>query len=265
LQAIAQPRREAYRQNMVRHILYGTPAPPPPGRDDTMGVNTPTGYSLFNQLFPFRPLRMGTSVIWHKHWWFLLRAELWPVALVLIFELTNLAATVVFNLLGAESNPVTPVLAFLRPFIWLLALPIALWQWEDWRNDYYEVREDRLIDRDALPLGLYDETKETELRRITDVRTRQRNPLSKLLQYGDIVAKTPGENTQFTFEGVPHPNAVLSEIMDRIDLLREREQAQQAREMQEWLRSYTGEIQNWQAQSGYGAPPPQHPPAPHSP
>lgn len=251
--AVVVPRQQ-YRQEVVRHILYGTPAPPVP----TLMAIQPSpreGFGTFNTLFPFRPQRDGMTVIWHKHWWYLLLAELLPVFVVLLYEGTNLVLAALNGAIGATQNPVGDFLAVLRPFVWLAALIFALYQWEDWRNDYYEVREDRVIDVEALPLGLFQETKETELRRITDVRNDMHG-LGILLNFGNIVIKTPGESTAFTFDGVPDPRGVLGEIMDRIEAIREREQAQWARDIQDWLKVYTSEIQSYQSRIAQPPPPP---------
>jgi hypothetical protein len=260
VQAAGQNPRQQYRQEMVRHILYGTPAPAAP--TVTAVQSSPRlGFDTFNSLFPFKPQRDGLTVIWHKHWWYLLRAELVPVFVVLLYEGTNLALAILAGLLGATQNPVGDFLAVLRPFVWIFALLFALYQWEDWRNDYYEVREDRVIDVEALPLGLFQETKETELRRITDIRNDMRG-LGIILNFGNIVIKTPGESTAFTFDGVPNPRSVLGEIMDRIEAMREREQAQWARDIQDWLKVYTGEIQSYQAWQAQQQPPPPVGPPP---
>ncbi len=259
VQSEGQNPRQQYRSEMIRHILYGVPAPPAP--TTTLVQPSPReGFNTLNLLFPFRPQRDGMTVIWHKHWWYLIRAELVPIFVIVLYEGTNLGLAALANGLGATQNPIVDFLAVLRPFIWIIALLIGLYQWEDWRNDYYEVREDRVIDVEALPLGLFQETRETELRRITDIRNDMRG-LGVLLNFGNVVIKTPGESTAFTFDGVPNPGSVLGEIMDRIEAMREREQAQWARDIQDWLKLYTGEIQNYQAwQAQQRQPPPPSPP-----
>ena len=72
---------------------------------------------------------------------------------------------------------------------------------------------------------MQEETKETKLDRITDLRVDQPNPLSFVLGYGDIVIKVPGESAAFTFDGVPNPREVLNEIMERIDAQQKRNES----------------------------------------
>ena len=137
--------------------------------------------------------------------------------------------------------PVMTLLAFVRPIIFLLLLPIALWQWEDWRNDKYILDRDRLITVDTLPLGLDETVKENEIRRVVDATVRVEGLLPNLLRFGTVVMKTPGEATQFDFDGVPRPFEVHQEIMTRLEAQREQEQAQWDRDIQDWLRTYVEE------------------------
>ena len=248
-----QPIREQYRQQMVQSILYGTKPPTELAR--LIEPSPRSGYGLFNQLLPIRPQRDGFNVIWHTHWWFLLRAARLAFVLVIGYEGTMLAVRL------ANFSQSLAALASLRVPIWFIAVLILIYQYMDWHNDYYEVRGDTLIDYEARPFKLFEQVKETKLNRITDIRVNMTSVLSMLLNFGNIVIRTPGEATPFTFDGVPNPRAVLSEIMDLVEAERAREQAQWARDVQEWLRAYTDEIHRWQAWQAQGAGP-QSPPAP---
>ncbi len=263
-QAVIQPGFEKWLKDSVRdHVVYAQPLPPRPSAMTNFMSAAPQGYDTLNLLFPRRPQRNGSNVIWHKHWWFLLEAEAKPFLGLLLFEGTNLLASVMFRLLGSDQNSVGDFLAAARPFVWLLILVAMLYQWEDWRNDYYKVQGDSLIDYEARPLGLQEETKETKLDRITDLRVDQPNPLSFVLGYGDIVIKVPGESAAFTFDGVPNPREVLNEIMERIDAQQKRKREQQYEDILKVMRLYTGEIQTYQAYREWLAqqqPPPTGPP-----
>jgi hypothetical protein len=212
-----------------------------------------SGYNLLNEIFPFRSQREGLKVVWHKHWWFLVQAELVPVGIFILFEITNLIVTLVSGAMGVPDNPVMTLLAFVRPIIFLLLLPIALWQWEDWRNDKYILDRDRLITVDTLPLGLDETVKETEIRRVVDATVRVEGLLPNLLRFGTVVMKTPGEATKFDFAGVPHPFEVHQEIMTRLEAQREQEQAQWDRDIQDWLRTY---VEERRAEPAPSPPPP---------
>jgi membrane protein YdbS with pleckstrin-like domain len=252
VRASSQPTREQYRHQVMSSIINGTPMPPQPRKTQVRSYPR-SGYNLLNEIFPRHPQREGLKVVWHKHWWYLLQAELVPVGIFILFEITNLIVSLVSGAMGVPDNPVMTLLAFVRPIIFLLLLPIALWQWEDWRNDKYILDRDRLITVYTLPLGLDETVKETEIRRVVDATVRVEGLLPNLLRFGTVVMKTPGEATQFDFAGVPHPFEVHQEIMTRLEAQREQEQAQWDRDIQDWLRTYVEERR---------AEPSPHPPPP---
>jgi hypothetical protein len=244
--------REQYRREYVHSIVTGA-TPPAQPRNIQVRSYPRSGYDFFNSLFPRQPMREGQQVVWHKHWWFLLKAELMPVGLVLLYELTNLVVALVGGALGLQSNPVLDLLAWIRPVLLLILLPLILWQWEDWRNDKYIVNKDSLISLSTLPFGLSETRKQTEVRRVVDATVTVDGPIAKLLGFGDVVMKTPGEATKFDFEDVPHPFDVHQEIMNRLEAQREQEQAQWDRDIQEWLRAY---VEERRAEPAPQAPPP---------
>ncbi|HMA34409.1 MAG TPA: hypothetical protein VKY74_07980 [Chloroflexia bacterium] len=240
VRAATQMPREQYRRDVMRHIIVGAPPPPAPHRIQVKS-HPRSGYDLLNRLIPRKPWREGLQVIWHRHWWFLITAELVPLMVIFLFELTTLAVGLVGNALQLTDNPVLNLLTLIRPVVYLLLLPFALWQWEDWRNDKYIVNKDSLISLDTLPFGLEETVKQTEIRRVVDATVRVEGVRAKLLGFGNVVMKTPGEATSFIFEDVPHPFDVHQEIMNRIEAQREQEQAQWDRDIQEWLRAYVDE------------------------
>jgi membrane protein YdbS with pleckstrin-like domain len=234
VRSVSKTTREQYRDAVVRSILYGTPRPPQP---QLIHVESSprSGYNWFNILFPLKPWRDGLRVIWHRHWWFLLKAEAGPLMLAILFELANLIVTVVGNMLGLTDNPVLNVLVFMRPLLILVLLPYILWQWQDWRNDKFILDKDRLITLYTLPFGLNETRKDTEIRRVVDATVTVHGPTANLLRFGNVVVKTPGEATEFKFEGVSQPFEIHHEIMQRIEAEREREQQQWERDIQDWL------------------------------
>ena len=114
----------------------------------------------------------------------------------------------------------------------------ALWNWEDWRNDTYRLDGERLSHVESLPFGMREQSKETLISRVSDVMYLVPGPLANLLDYGDVVIKTPGEATEFVFAGVPCPREVQQEIMDRVDDHRRAGAAGTDREIAAWLRTY---------------------------
>lgn len=240
VKAATQMPRDQYRRATVHSMIQGTPPPPAP-RTVQVRSHARSGYGLWNTLFPRKPQYEGLQIIWHKHLWFLLRAEMVPLGFILLFEFTNIVVNLIGNALGLSSNPVLDALFFVRPFVWLLAIPFMLWRWEDWRNDKYIVSKDNLKSVDTKPFGFDETVKQTELRRVVDATVRVNGVTAKLFGFGDVVIRTPGEATEFQFDGVPRPFDVHQEIMLRLEAQREQEQVQWDRDIQDWLKTYVDE------------------------
>ena len=240
VKAATQMPRDQYRRATVHSMIQGTPPPPAPQLIQ-VPAHARSGYGLWNTLFPRKPQYEGLQIIWHKHIWFLLRAEMVPLGVILLFEATNIVVNLVGSTLGLTSNPVLDALFFVRPVVWLLAVPFMLWRWEDWRNDKYIVSKDNLKSVDTKPFGFDETVKQTELRRVVDATVRVEGITAKLFGFGDVVIRTPGEATEFQFDGVPRPFDVHQEIMLRLEAQREQEQVQWDRDIQNWLKAYVEE------------------------
>ena len=232
-----QPSGEDLRKQAVRGIILGK-APDRNGSSNTITNPKPKIQSpkLLSSLFPLYAQRSGQSVTWHKHWIFLLRdlalpVLLWVVATVCWFALLVGGQQGQFSgiaiVLGWAVVVLTPAC-----FVW------SLWHWENWRNDLYRLDEERVYDIESLPFGLREVSKETLITRVTDVAYVVPGPLAHLLNYGDVVIKTPGEATEFIFKHIPCPREVQQEIMERVDEYRLKSNAGADREIEAWLRAY---------------------------
>ncbi len=74
--------------------------------------------------------------------------------------------------------------------------------------------------------------------RITDVSYTVPGLLAHLLDFGDVVIKTPAEATELVFRGIPRPREVQQEIMTRLDEYRLKDQSGVDREIEGWLKAY---------------------------
>jgi hypothetical protein len=236
LLASHEPPPEDRRAAAILGIVHGTEPPTGPRPRNRPAPSVVSGYGAFAQFLPLAPMRVGDMVTWHKHWWFLVRRLAGPVfvwALVVAAWITSvalldpLAYDAVAAALGWAAVVMTPLC-----FGW------AVWNWEDWRNDTYRLDGERLSHVESLPFGLREQSKETVVARVSDVMYVVPGPLANLLDYGDVVIKTPGEATEFVFAGVPCPRDVQQEIMDRVDEQRRAGAAGTDREIAAWLRTY---------------------------
>ena len=241
-QASPEDRRKAAIEGMV---LGGNPAQPT-GPANVSSGGQPiqnlkskiqnSDYGVFEMMFPFSPQRSGTSVVWHKHWFFLFRAVAWPILILGVAFLGWL-----ITLLSGQREGLSTIDSIMGWAI-LLLFPIctfwALWKWEDWRNDLYKLDHERVYHIESLPFGLREQSKETLVTRITDVTYIVPSLLANILNYGDVLIKTPGEATEFVFSKIPRPREVQQEIMTRLDEYRLKESAGVDNEIEAWIRTY---------------------------
>lgn len=236
-QASPEDRRKAAIEGM---LLGGSPAQPVAGQPrQTRQPSAPTNvtpYGLLEMVFPFSPQRDGSGVVWHKHWFFLFRAVAWPVLLlgaalfgwlIMLLSGQREGLSTIDSIMGWAILLLFPICAF-----W------ALWKWEDWRNDLYKLDHERVYHIESLPFGLREQSKETLVTRITDVTYIVPSLLANILNYGDVLIKTPGESTEFVFSKIPRPREVQQEIMTRLDEYRLKESAGVDHEIEAWIRTY---------------------------
>lgn len=179
-------------------------------------------------------------VTWRKHWFRLLDRTAGPI--ILVFVLAQLA-------LAVEGGLLTPPARFaslLHGALLLggtLGLFLIWFRYEDWRNDIYQLTDDRIIDVERLPLGLREERREANLSMIQDIGYEIPGPIANLLDYGNVVIETAGREASFTFSWVHRPRQVQEEVFARMDANRERDKQRQrerrAEELLDWFGTYS--------------------------
>jgi CRP-like cAMP-binding protein/uncharacterized membrane protein YdbT with pleckstrin-like domain len=201
-------------------------------------------YHLLDAPLRYLLPRMRTEedgvVTWRKHWFRLVDRTAGP--LVLLFILIQLGV-------AAQAGLISPPERFLGLFriaFWLgipLGLFLAWYRYEDWRNDIYQLTDDRIIDVERLPLGLREERREASLAMIQDIGYEIPGPVANLLDYGNVVIETAGREAVFTFSWVHQPRRVQEEVFARMDAYREGERVRQrdrrADELLDWFATYT--------------------------
>jgi hypothetical protein len=124
----------------------------------------------------------------------------------------------------------------LLPWLWLV------WRYEDWRNDYYVVTQDRIIDVDRLPFGFGGEVREAPMANVQNVLMRIPNFLAASLNFGDIEVETAGRTGGLVFRSIQNPRQVMAQVAARVEGFREarlaRERAMREKEMLTWFSLY---------------------------
>ena len=191
--------------------------------------------ALVRVLGYFRPRMRAEEngvITWRKHWVVLLRSLLGPLLLLVLLWLAAWGLSHAGRPLPAPAW----VLGAGLVFGWLV------WQYENWRNDLYQVSDEHIVDLERLPFGFYEERRQASLAQVQDVRFRIPNPLATMLNYGSVTIQTAAEEGSFTFDRVLGPADVQAEIFRRIQEYHERrhreERDNRARDILDWLRAY---------------------------
>lgn len=93
----------------------------------------------------------------------------------------------------------------------LIGVGLALWQWVDWRNDFYAVTDQRAVWVEKV-VAIYDSRVETPLHQVLAVSVSS-DMLGRWIGYGDVVIRT--YTGELRFEHVGRPQAVAAIIEER--------------------------------------------------
>lgn len=137
-----------------------------------------------------------------RHWWWLAeRLIALPLPFVALAALNT-------------ALPGLPALLWLLAFV--VAAAWAIWQFVDWRNDFYCVTSYRVVHRERV-LMLYDEQQEAALDKVQNTSVRQNSLWALLFDYGDVTIETAGVGAAVTFRMIHQPR----QVSDKIITLRE--------------------------------------------
>jgi uncharacterized membrane protein YdbT with pleckstrin-like domain len=238
--------REELRTLLAPPELSQAPSPTPrqpPAAEPPMPVRRRRTTNLSRRLNELIGLQIEESgrITWRKHWFILFTKISRPfVALVVV-----LAGGLLFFL--ASWSQLTWQVLLGSGLVWLVVLGGAyFWMWyqyEDWRNDIYQVTEDRILDIERSPFRLKERSVETTLDRVQNVSYSKPSILANVFNYGDLTIETAGgQGGQLVFKAVTNPQWASQEIFRRRDAHRERQQQdrvrQERREYLDWFMEY---------------------------
>lgn len=191
-------------------------------------------------LFPLHPMENGDAVTYHRHWLVLARSVTLPILICLglllgwTYFLTHGDVPRLLRL-GWGPNLLMLVLTGAAP-LWLL------WRYEDWRNDYYVVTSDRIIDVDRRPFGFGGEVREAPMSNVQNVSMRIPGFLASALDFGDINVETAGQQSSLVFHSIHHPRDVLARVAAKVDAFQDarlaEEHAARQQELTTWFSMY---------------------------
>jgi uncharacterized membrane protein YdbT with pleckstrin-like domain len=193
--------------------------------------------SIFD-LSSYLEIRTDERVVWRKHWAVLLGRAFVPLLIIMAL----------FGILIAEQF-LPGALQHLAAAINVLLVLVGLWAvawfaWivADWRNDTYEIDSKQISDVEKKPLFFSEKRRTALLGEIENIEVNIPSPLHYLLNFGNVRLFTAANQGEFTFDWVPDPRGVSEEIRRRIQLYREQQESnrarQRAQEFPDWFEMY---------------------------
>jgi hypothetical protein len=180
------------------------------------------------QFFTTRQVN-GVEVTYHKHWFVLFRALLFP-ALFMV-------AAINFLLFFYEGLPPTSNGLLLSFAFVTLPIAVMIYRIMDWQNDIYRVTADSLIDSEKKPLGS-EVTKSAPLANVLSLENHRVGLIGLLLNFG-VVRINVGDSS-LEFADVYDPALIQQDIFIRMEALKmsaeESKADDERKRMAEWLK-----------------------------
>ncbi len=220
---------------------------PAPAERKNVLPTAPRPSSLFRRLTPERwrevlfgpppppPRTLSGDSLWRKHWVNLVgRAGLPFLSVITLLVLGVLMARDTLALPAGIDLAGEALFAG-----WFVLLVVALgwffWNYIDYRNDIYVVTDDRIMDIEMKPLGLFAKRREGGLDRVQNVVFVQNGLIANILNYGDVVISTAAADEGYTFLMVPNPKLVQATVFQKLDAFRARQEQKRTTDRQREL------------------------------
>ena len=180
----------------------------------------------------------GTTITWRRFW---------LVGLLHIFGLIVAMGIVLWSwyvLVGSHhvESASYAISTVLFSVVEVMLFVYALWHWEDWRNDYFQITPQRFIVVERKPLYLREQRRETTLDRIQDINSNVPGLFARLLHCGTVSLETAGTQGRFQMDWLRYPEKIQAEISKRQEAyVRQQQEAEANRrqeEMLNWFATY---------------------------
>jgi len=198
----------------------------------------------------------GGTVIYHKHWFVLLkqmgRPFLFFLGLVVlmfirIWSLYNNPNEAIFEKLESGGFRPDTILVTI-PLLMLLFFGWMVWEYIDWMNDIFQVTPDEIIDLDKTPLGT-QERRSAQIENILSTEFKREGLIGYLFNFGTVYISVGGSNLEF--QDVLDPASVQADINRRrmVRLARKSEDStnMEQERMAIWLAAYHQNLKEFDA------------------
>lgn len=162
--------------------------------------------------YHFRGQQTGETVlrVIHRHWFNLLT----HLFLILVFAFLILGSVLTFPLLFPELlDPLnTRLFLFVENTLFLFLWLFGFLVWIDYYFDVWIITDQRIVNIEQKGLFVRH-TSELNFSRIQDVTTEVDGLIATILDFGDVLIQTAGEESRFIFRQVGNPAAVKDLVM----------------------------------------------------
>ncbi len=171
---------------------------------------------LFSRLLRLRKVENNT-IIYRTHWFVFIRKTILPFL--------GIATSLIFQFAPAYGwfGMVPEVTAIYRDILLGVCIFMGIW-WIyaaiDWRNDYFLITPEQIVDVDKKPLGM-EERRAAPIRNIQTIEYKRQSIFGLLFNFGTVFIRVG--DVEFTFDYVPHPSYVQQEIYTRFQRIKDRE------------------------------------------
>ena len=199
------------RQSLENHFEIPPPLREYDEEDKAVSVtaSSATAWQRVKNRFAWRVVE-GNTITYRKHF-FTLIAGVWLPTLI-AWGIVALGAMLMRY---TEIND--PLIAAILSFANLFILGWFIWNFENWRNDTFQVSDKYVVDIDRKPFGFSESRKQASIANIQNVNAARPGLLPTIFNYGFVYIETAGVDTDITFEYVPHPSQIQADIFQRLE------------------------------------------------
>lgn len=172
----------------------------------------------------------GDTITYRTHWLFLFLRTLPPFAVLAALSVLLAGSMAVWNPLVSGSGYLTVLIIF-----WVLALLWFWYQYADWRNDYYVITQDQILDVYKKPLGR-EEKKAAPIKNIQSVRFARLGIIGLIFNFGTVSIKVG--DVDLTFDQVYNPSEIQQILLNRIAEIAYREKQSVLEENREMVSDF---------------------------
>ena len=227
---------DPHMRDLVEHLAQGQPLPALPAMDPTLCMNWPLRHAMTAPLAPGETV-LGTL---SRHWWFLARQEVFPLALLLATAVLTLLAA---SASGTGTQPYLVAMAIgggAISFIWALLVYL------NFVDDSFVLTNMRLLDINRRYFIFYESTQAIQYKDIQEAKESIPNAWARFQRYGTVTMDVAGKSTPVVFDRIPHPQRIAPLLQQYAAIIKKRDEVavinREKLEKKEWFVSVLNEM-----------------------